>query len=93
MKRRLSASVDADLVEHGQQAVQAGDAENLSAWVNHALREQVERDRRLRAMDEFLAGYEAEHGEITDEEMREAARRARSRAVVVRPTTGRTGAA
>jgi hypothetical protein len=33
---------------------------------------------------EFLAAYEAEHGEITDEEIREAARSARGRAVVVR---------
>jgi hypothetical protein len=31
-----------------------------------------------------LASYEAEHGEITDDEMRDAARRARERAIVVR---------
>ncbi|MGH8884852.1 MAG: hypothetical protein ACRDYX_06705 [Egibacteraceae bacterium] len=53
-----------------------GRIENLSAWVNEALRRQVEHDRRMRALDEFLAAYEAEHGEITDEEMRDATRRA-----------------
>ncbi|MHB8670896.1 MAG: hypothetical protein ACYDAD_10145 [Acidimicrobiales bacterium] len=41
----------------------------------------------MRALDEFLAAYEAEHGEISDEEMTEAARRARARATVVRGTS------
>jgi hypothetical protein len=45
-------------------------------------------DRRLRALDEFIAGYEAEYGEITEDEMAEAARRARERAVVVRGNPG-----
>ena len=85
-KRRLSASVDAELVAVAQQAVAAGQTESLSAWVNDALRLKADHDRRLQAMDEFLAVYEAEHGEITEEEMREAARRARERAIVVRGT-------
>jgi Arc/MetJ-type ribon-helix-helix transcriptional regulator len=83
-KQRLSASVDADLVTVAQEAVAAGQAENVSAWVNDALRLKADHDQRLRAVDEFLAAYEAEHGEITDEEIRDAARRARGRAVVVR---------
>ena len=83
-KQRMSASVDAELVAVAQEAVAAGQAESVSAWVNDALRLKADHDRRLRALDEFLAGYEAEHGEISEEEMREAARRARSRAVVVR---------
>jgi hypothetical protein len=43
----------------------------------------------MRALDESLLAHEAGHGEITDEEMTEATRRARSRATVVRgaPTT------
>jgi Arc/MetJ-type ribon-helix-helix transcriptional regulator len=84
IKQRLSASVDAELVAVAQEAVAAGQAENVSAWVNDALRLKADHDRRLRAVDEFLAAYEAEHGEITDEEIREAARSARGRAVVVR---------
>jgi Arc/MetJ-type ribon-helix-helix transcriptional regulator len=76
--------VDADLVTVAQEAVAAGQAENVSAWVNDALRLKADHDKRLRAVDEFLAAYEAEHGEITDEEIRDAARRARGRAVVVR---------
>ena len=84
VKERLSASVDADLVAVAQEAVAQGRVESVSAWVNEALRMKAAHDRRLRALDEFVAGFEAEHGEITDAEMREAARRARGRAVVVR---------
>jgi len=83
-KRRLSSTVDAELVEAAQTAVRAGDAESMSAWVNDALRLKVEHDRRLHALDGFIAAYEAEHGEITEEEMAAAVRSARQRAVVVR---------
>ena len=83
-KQRLSASVDAELVAVAQEAVGAGQAESMSAWVNDALRLKADHDRRLRALDDFLAAYEAEHGEISEEEMREAVRSARGRAVVVR---------
>jgi Arc/MetJ-type ribon-helix-helix transcriptional regulator len=87
-KERLSASVDADLVAVAHEAVAQGRAESVSAWVNEALRLKVAHDRRLGALDEFVAAYEAEHGELTEAEMREAARRARGRAVVVRAEPG-----
>jgi Arc/MetJ-type ribon-helix-helix transcriptional regulator len=92
-KERLSASVDADLVAVAQEAVAHGRAESVSAWVNEALRLKVAHDRRLRALDEFVAAFEAEHGEITEAEMSEAARNARGRAVVVRgePGPGQSG--
>ena len=98
-KRRLSASVDAELVEAARAAVAEGRAESVSAWVSEALQRQRDHDRRLQALDEFIAGFEAEHGPISDEEMRAAARTARSRAVVVRepapppPPRRRRGAA
>lgn len=96
-KQRLSASVDSELVEAARTAVAAGRAENVSAWVNAALLRHVEHESRVQALDEFLSHYEAEHGEITEEEMRSAARAARSRAVVVREGRAagrrRTGAA
>jgi Arc/MetJ-type ribon-helix-helix transcriptional regulator len=84
IKQRLSASVDAELVAVAQEAVAAGQAENVSAWVNDALRLKADHDRRLQAVDDFLAAYEAENGEITDEEIRDAARSARGRATVIR---------
>jgi Arc/MetJ-type ribon-helix-helix transcriptional regulator len=93
-KQRLSASVDADLMAAAQDAVAHGRAGSMSAWVNDALRLKADQDRRLRALDEFLAAFEAEHGPISEQEMDEAARAARGRAVVVRgaPEPKRGGA-
>jgi len=100
IKKRLSATVDADLIEAGQAAVDQGQADSVSAWVNEALRLKVAHDRRMRALDEFLAAFEAEHGEITDDQIADAVRRARARATVIRGSPGdasrrrrRTGAA
>ena len=80
-KQRLSASVDADLLRAAEQAVASGRAATVSAWINEALRAKVEHDRRLDAMAAFVAAYEAEHGVITDEEMRQARRSVMARAV------------
>jgi Arc/MetJ-type ribon-helix-helix transcriptional regulator len=93
IKQRLSASVDAELMVAAQQAVTEGRAESISAWVNDALRLKTENDRRLRALDDFLAAYEAEHGEITGDDIQGAARRARERAVVVRGRSEDQGSA
>jgi len=84
--------VEAGLLAAGRAAVAEGRAESLSAWVNDALRRQADHDRRMQALDEFLAAYEAEHGEITEDEIREAERRSRSRAVVVRTPPAGKGA-
>lgn len=83
-KLRLSASVDPEVITAAQDAVDAGRADNISAWVNQALHRQAEHDRRMHALDEFLAQYEADEGVITEEEMAAAARNARARALVVR---------
>ena len=89
-RERLSATVEAELLEAGREAVANGRADSLSGWVNDALRRQAEHDRRMGALDEFLESYEGEHGVITEDEMVAAARRARSRAIVVRtPPTKR----
>ncbi len=95
-KQRVSATVDSDVLDAGRVAVAEGRAENLSAWVNQALGRQADHDRRLAALDEFLDAYETEHGEITAEEMADAAHRARARSIFVtasaeddgRPTPG-----
>lgn len=86
-KKRVSASVDAELVAAGHAAVADGAAPTFSAWVNEGLRRQADHDRRLRALSDFIAAYETEHGEITADEMHEAERSARARAVVVRGTS------
>jgi Arc/MetJ-type ribon-helix-helix transcriptional regulator len=83
-KSRLSVTVDADLIAAVHAAVAAGAADSISAWVSDALRLKLDHDRRLRGLDDFIAAYEAEHGEITEEEMEAAVRSMRERAIVVR---------
>lgn len=85
IRERLSATVEADLLAAGHAAVAEGRAESLSAWVNEALRRQAEHDRRMKALDSFLQAYEAEYGEITDDEIQAATRDAHARAYIVRP--------
>ena len=91
-RERLSATVEAELLAAGRAAVAEGRAESLSAWVNDALRRQADHDRRMQALDDFLAAYEASHGEITEDEMREAERRSRARALVIRTPPAEKGA-
>ena len=61
-----------------------GRAESVSAWVNEALRHQLVHERRLSELSALIEDYESEHGVISPLEMEQAARAARSRAVVVR---------
>ncbi|HEY3351610.1 MAG TPA: hypothetical protein VGQ83_00045 [Polyangia bacterium] len=83
-KERLTVTVDPVLVEAGNAAVRSGRAESLSGWVNQALAERAAKDRRLQALAESVAAYEAELGPITDEELTAQARADRRSAIVVR---------
>ncbi|MGH8980702.1 MAG: hypothetical protein ACRDWE_06745 [Acidimicrobiales bacterium] len=88
-KQRLSASVDAELLQAAQRAVNEGRADSISAWVSDALRLKAEHDKRMQALDSFLARYEAEHGTITEAEIDDAVHKARSKATVVRSKSAR----
>lgn len=83
-KRKISATVDPALAEAGDAAVAAGATESFSAWVNEALARQVDHQRRLTALAEFVAQHEAEHGVITDAEIAATTKRLRSKATTVR---------
>ena len=83
-KERLTVTVDPELIAAGAAAVEAGRADSLSGWVNQALAERAERDRKLAALDDAITAYEARAGSITDEELREQQRADRAGAVVVR---------
>ncbi len=48
----------------------------------------VDDNARLLALEQFVAAYEATHGEITDDEMATAAQNTRARAVVSRVHRG-----
>lgn len=83
-KQRLSASVDAELIAAAETAAKRGEVATVSAWVNDAMRLKLDHDRRLRALAAYVADYEAEHGEITSDEMAWATREARMRSLPVR---------
>lgn len=83
-KERLTVTVDPNLVEAGNHAVAAGMADSLSGWVNAALAAKVAHDRRLQALGEAVSGYEAQFGEITDDELAARERTDRENSVVVR---------
>lgn len=88
-KERLTVTVDPELIDAGNKAVAAGRANSLSGWVNAALADRATRDRRLAALAEAVAGYEAEFGEITDDEISAVHHTDRETAVIVRgPLSG-----
>lgn len=91
-KLRLSATVDADLVQAAERAVRRGQAATVSAWLNDAMRLKLEHERRLDALSAFIAAHEARQGTISPEEIRAAGRRARTRAIVVRGPARRKSA-
>ena len=61
-----------------------GTADSLSAWVSIALADQARRDDQLARLQDAIAGYEAEFGEITPDEIAIQRRVDREDAVVVR---------
>ena len=61
---RLTISLEADLAEAIRVAAEA-DAENVSSWIAEASRRRLSREGLLAVIKE----WEAEHGEITVEEM------------------------
>lgn len=83
-KSRLTVTVDEGSLARARDAVAAGDAESVSAWVNAALVEKAARDERNAALRAAVADYEAEHGVITAEEIAAQLRADRENAVVVR---------
>ena len=88
-KERVTVTIDRELILAGSEAVAAGRAESLSGWINLALAERVSKERRLVAMGESIAAYEAVHGVISERELAEQARADRASAIVVRGKTGK----
>ena len=60
-KRKVSVSLDEDLVEELEREDQG-----LSAQVNQALRAELERRRRHRLLGELLDRLDAEHGPVDE---------------------------
>lgn len=90
-KQRLTITVDSELVAAARAEVEAGRADSVSAWVGVAIRERAERERKLALLAEAVADFEAEFGEIGDDEITSNRRADRERSRVVRgPRGGRS---
>jgi len=63
--RKLAVSFEAPLADQIQLAASQETHGNVSAWLADAARQKI----RQRALAEAVAAYEAEHGEITSEEL------------------------
>lgn len=83
-KHRLTVTVDPHLVDAGRRAVANGTADSLSAWVSTALADRARRDEQLARLRDAIAGYEAEFGEISADEIALQTRADREDALVVR---------
>lgn len=83
-KHRLTVTVDPQLIEAANQAVESGGAESVSAWVNAALEDRLQRDRKLSLLAAAVADFEREFGEITEEEIAAQRHADRRSATVVR---------
>jgi len=83
-KERVTVTVDKDLLRAANAAVAAGRADSLSGWVNLALTEHALKERRLQAMGDAIAAYEAKFGFISAAEVLAQERADRRAAVVVR---------
>lgn len=80
----MTVSVDPELASAGTAAVAEGRAESLSSWVNEALADKVAKERRLAALAEAVAAYEAEHGPISSNELTDQMRADREAAATSR---------
>lgn len=83
-KQRLTVTVDPELVEAANEAVDLGEAGSLSSWVNSALADRAAKDRRTRALKKAVESYEAEFGIISQAEMEELRRSDGRASVIVR---------
>ena len=83
-KVRLTVTVDPPMVQAGHDAVAAGQAASLSAWVNVALADRAANDRRLRALGRAIDAYEDEFGAISEDEIAQQRRADQAAARVVR---------
>jgi Arc/MetJ-type ribon-helix-helix transcriptional regulator len=90
-KRRVTITVDADIVEEATRAVEEGRAASVSAWIGEAMVARQANDRRLEALGELIAEYEAVQGAITDEELAQQAQADRDSAALVRAELRRAG--
>lgn len=88
--RRVTVTVDGDLLDEVAGAVAEGRAGSVSAWVAEAIAQRSERERRLRELAALMAEYEAEHGTISEEELAAGEQADRDAAALLRARVRRS---
>lgn len=83
-KQRVTITIELDLLEGAQDAVNQGRCRSLSQWIGEAIADQLDKERRLALLAELIAEYEEEHGVITEEEVEERIRKDKEEAAVHR---------
>lgn len=91
MKRRLSASIDEDLLAAAERAVAEGRAPSVSALVEEALAARMEQDRRLEAAQDLMDWMDAEWGPMSEEDKAAADAEIAARTIRVRGGRGGSG--
>ena len=84
MKKRVTVTVDEDVLQVAAKAVDDGDADSISSWISEAMIERRNKELRLAALGEMIADYEAEHGVITGDELAQQAQADRDAAALSR---------
>lgn len=82
--KRVTFTVDEDLIEFVQIAVAEGRAESVSSWIAAAIADRSEKELKLYRLRVAIADFETEFGEITEDEMRDRQRLDRDAAAAVR---------
>lgn len=90
-KRRVTITVDVDLLEEAKAAVGDGRSRSVSEWVAGAMAQRRATDQRLGVLSELIRDYEAEHGTITGDEIAEQAQRDGDAAAMSRMAARRAG--
>lgn len=69
VKKRVTVTVDEDVLQIAAQAVRDGDADSVSSWISDAMVDRRAKELRLASLGDMIADYEAEHGVITAHEL------------------------
>ena len=92
-KRRITVTVDQDVLDAAAQLVRQGAEDSVSGWVNRVLHAEVERQRGLQHLRDAVADYEREFGELTTRELDAQARADHTAATNARPSARRARSA
>ena len=88
-KKRVTVTVDEELLDVAALAVQHGDADSVSSWISDAMADRYAKEQRLADLSTLIADYELEHGAISAAEIDEQRQRDRYASAVHR-LTGRS---